>query len=137
MSMEERYGTRDLTYSSWHRTLHPSLHYIDLDAVEYCARCKEPLALLELAQDVGQTSKTTTVLRKLARRSNLPAYLVFWKKEGDSISQFRIRQVWPNWGEEQTMSPEEYEGWLLSLRSGHRCPLASSGRWHDDDRRVS
>ena len=87
MSMEERYGSRDLTYSAWHRTLDPSLHYIDLDAIEYCAQCKEPLALLELAQDVGQGWKATTVLRKLARKARLPAYLVFWKKEGDEIVQ--------------------------------------------------
>jgi len=121
MSMEERYGTRDLAYSAWHRILDPSLHYIDLDAIEYCAQCKEPLALFELAQDVGQGWKATTVLRKLARKARLPAYLVFWKKEGDEIVQLRVREVWPCYGQENTMSPAEYEQWLLSLREQHDC----------------
>ena len=65
MSLKERYGKRDLTYSSWHRPESISrflekryaynLDFIDLDAIEYCHFCKEPLALIELAQDVGQS----------------------------------------------------------------------------------
>ena len=81
MTRFERTGRRDLTYSSWHRGIEPytqsNLPYVDLDAVEYCRKCDEPLALVELAQDVGQEFKATTVMRKLAAKAGLPAYLVF------------------------------------------------------------
>jgi len=126
MSREERFGTRDLTYSSWHRRVEPAdrntLTYIDLDAVEYCHRCREPLALLELARDVGQAFKPTTVLRALAERAQVPAYLVFYKPDADgNIIGFRMRQVYPRAGEWQTLSPGEYAAFLVRLRSLHVC----------------
>ena len=48
---------------------------IDLDAslyIEYDDGTKEPLALIETAQDIGQTYKNTTVTKKLAERAKLP-----------------------------------------------------------------
>lgn len=78
---EERYGTRDRTYSAWHRRLSTRrfvgidraqlLAMIDLDAslyVEYDDRTKEPVALIETARDVGQEHKPVTVTRRLAVR---------------------------------------------------------------------
>jgi hypothetical protein len=126
MSREERFGTRDLTYSSWHRRAEPSnrnvLTYIDLDAIEYCHRCREPLALLELARDVGQTFKPTTVLKALAERADVPAYLVFYKPdESGNIIGFRMRQVYPRAGEFISLTPDEYAGFLVHLRSLHVC----------------
>lgn len=64
---EEQYGTRDLTYSAWHRRLSTrrfvgieraqALAMIDLDAalyIEYDQGSKHPVALIETARDVGQ-----------------------------------------------------------------------------------
>ena len=64
MSQEERHGTRDRSYSAWHRRQSTRryigiekatlLAMIDLDAslyVEYDDGTKEPLALIETAQD--------------------------------------------------------------------------------------
>lgn len=124
MSREERYGERDLAYSSWHRTIedeHEPLDYIDIDAVEYCHNCKKPLALIELAQDIGQKNKPTTVTRILARRADIPAYLVFYKKnQEEQIEGFRVRMVSPRWGKEKEMSVDEYVNFLFSLREKHR-----------------
>lgn len=124
MSREERYGERDLTYSGWHRTIedeHEPLDYIDLDAVEYCHECKKPLALIELAQDIGQQHKTTTVTRNLAKLASLSAYLVFYRTglEGQ-IQNFRVKMVSPQWGEEENMTPNEYAAFLFSLREKHK-----------------
>lgn len=120
MSMHERYGRRDLTYSSWHRTLHPSLHWIDIDAVEYCAVCKEPLVVIETAQDVGQAFKPTTVLRNVARRMGVPGYLVFYKANDGTVERLRVRKVWPQYEPVAVMTPEDYEAWLLAIREHHR-----------------
>ena len=83
MAQEEKYGTRDRTYSAWHRRLSTQrfvgiekaqlLAMIDLDAalyVEYDDGTKEPLALIETAQDVGQAYKPATVTLRLAKRAD-------------------------------------------------------------------
>ena len=70
MPHEEVTGTRDRTYSAWHRRMSTrryvgieaaqTLGMIDLDAslyVEYDDSTKEPLALIETARDVGQEFK--------------------------------------------------------------------------------
>jgi len=64
MAEREKYGVRSLEYSRWHRTdsVHRFLgleraHHlpmIDLDALEYCRLCSQPLLLIETARDVGQ-----------------------------------------------------------------------------------
>jgi hypothetical protein len=99
----ERFGTRDLTFSKWHR---PERHggvlpewcsAIDIDFCEYCAFCKKPLALIELARDVGQPSKPTTVLENLSRLSGVPAYCILYTgQDPDVIVAARIRRVQPN-----------------------------------------
>jgi len=139
VSLKERYGKRDLTYSRWHRPKSISrfldnqhaynLDFIDLDAIEYCYFCKEPLALLELAKDVGQSHKSTVVCCNLANRANLPAYLVFYTSENGDIAQFRVCQVAPAFEDYGILTPREYAGLLQGFREDHypdceRCQLA-------------
>lgn len=132
MSLHERTGRRDLTYSAWHRPpsigrfLPPevarALTYIDVDAVEVCDDCGEPLLLIELARDVGQAHKPTTIMQRLARRADLPAALSFYRVGDDSdIDSFRVRLVEPASTGELVLSPASYECWLRSLRETHRC----------------
>ena len=47
MTRYEKTWKRDLTYSLWHRKLEDEITMIDIDSVEYCPTCFEPLALLE------------------------------------------------------------------------------------------
>ena len=123
MSRQERYGTRDLTYSKWHRTLADDLTYIDVDALEYCQRCREPLALIEIARDVGQSFKATPVLRKLAARAGVPAYCALYRIEDDTVVSFRVRKLVPvftDWCDIDT------DGWVKLLRlfrDQHQCEL--------------
>lgn len=131
MSDLERYGVRDLTYSQWHREasmsrfLAPSIAHelamIDLDAIEYCRRCSKPLLLVELAKDVGQSFKATTVLRQLAALSGLRAVLVFWAPEASDVGHFRVKSVHPYVGEELLFTPTQYAAFLWSFRLTHPC----------------
>src|SRR5258708_13885845 len=89
MSQEERFGTRDRTYSAWHRRASLG-RFIGADRAQLVSMCdidaalwlehddltKEPLALIETARDLGQPFKSGTVLLHLARRARLPAYVV-------------------------------------------------------------
>jgi len=102
---------------------------IDLDAslyVEYDDGTKEPLALIETAQDIGQPYKTATVTRNLAIKADLPCYVVLykladWDNPADTrfkdIVQFRVRELSPtcdyNW---RIYTPDEWAKKLLAMR---------------------
>jgi hypothetical protein len=137
---EERYGTRDRTYSAWHRRLSTrrfvgieraqSLAMIDLDAalyVEYDDGSKAPVALIETAIDVGQSYKSATVTMRLAMLSGLPCYCVLYScgstpnpadPKWPDISSFRVKRLWPkpehSW---RTVKPAEWAGALLKIRA--------------------
>lgn len=138
MPQEEVYGTRDRSYSAWHRRSSTgryigiekaqTLAMIDLDAslyVEYDDGTKEPLCLIETAQDVGQKYKTSTVTKNLAKLSTariLPAYVLLYKlsdqpNPADSrwkdIESFRVMRIWPN--PEYTWRPVTPERWAQAL----------------------
>ncbi len=141
MAQEERFGTRDRSYSAWHRRmstrrfvgieLAQTLAMIDLDAalyVEYDDASREPIALIETAEDRGQKYKCAAVTKRLAARCNpiLPAYILLYTKSNQcnpsdpsvfDISGFRYRRVWPepetNW---LNVTPKEWANMLVSLR---------------------
>lgn len=101
MSRQERTGLRDLSFSRWHRSLPNRCSALDIDLVEYCGICSAPLALIETTAGVG--FKPTTVLRALAARAGLPAYLV--QVHIDEAAQIgspgrilscRLEQVYPS-----------------------------------------
>lgn len=137
---EERYGTRDRSYSAWHRRLSTRrfvgleqaqlLAMIDLDAslfVEYDDEMKEPLALIETARDVGQRFKPATVTCRLAQMAGLPCYVALYtcadeRNPADprwqDIERFRIRRMWPHpeaaW---RTLAPKDWAEALLKIRT--------------------
>jgi hypothetical protein len=95
---------------------------IDLDSIEVCHDCREPLMLLELARDVGQTFKATAIMRELAERSSVPAAVTFYLVDGSNdISRFRVRSVSPPGDHEYVVTPAQYARWLQSLRDRHTC----------------
>jgi hypothetical protein len=136
---EERFGSRDRTYSAWHRRMSVRrfvgiekaqlLSMIDLDGALYCefdAVTSEPLALIETALDQGQRRKTATVTRRLAERARLPAYAVLYApasypNPADAtqcdVASFRVKRLWPcperDW---RTLNPLEWAEALLRIR---------------------
>lgn len=83
MPLEEITGTRDLTFSTWHRTLPPDCTWIDIDCCHYCRYCSSLLALFELVRSPDAESLAEACLRKpaaiterLAIRLAIPAYKV-------------------------------------------------------------
>jgi len=138
---EEKYGHRDLIYSAWHRRgstrrfigLEKAqlLAMVDLDVslwLEYDDGTKDTLALVETAQDVGQSIKPATVLLKLAKRIHpvVPAYICLYTPSvalnpADSrwpdIEKFRCKRLWPFPENVYTeYSPREWAEKLLKMR---------------------
>lgn len=151
MAQEEVYGSRDRSYSAWHRRKSirrfvgiekaQTLAMIDLDGslyVEYDDGTKEPLALIETAMDRGQTIKPYTVTKKLARRAHpvLPAFVLLYRISNTEnpadpstldIDQFRVKAIWPepesDW---YTLTPLQWARALCQIRidSAHQVDLS-------------
>ena len=108
-------------FSEFHRK-HDGISGIDLDFVETCPRCKEPLAFFETAFDKGQTFKATTTTEWIARKCGKPSFLVFYKpgEKMDEIEVFRVQILTPEKSEQYFMRPEEFINMLRGLQDKHK-----------------
>lgn len=132
MSEKERTGSRDLTYSRWHRT--DSLKrfldvreafackVIDIDWCEYCGICKAPLALVETKE--SRTVFDANITSALARLAGVQAFTVSYWRDGDDIGGFLVRRLVPEVGPIREMSPPQYAEFLYALRLHHDCSRA-------------
>lgn len=88
-----------------------------------CKRCKEPLALVETARDVGQDifKKNATVTTRIAQRCELPAYVLFYKvDQGGKIEGFRVVRMAPHRSQrQQVVTPSQWVGHLRSIHADH------------------
>ena len=148
---EERYGSRDRTYSAWHRRRSTRrfvgmeraqlLSMIDIDGALFCEfddDTLEPLALIETAIDRGQKRKPATVTRRLAARARLPAYVVLYapasyRNPADpsqfDVERFRVKRLWPQPEREwRTLNPLEWAEALCQIRewAAHRADLGAA-----------
>lgn len=134
----EQYDTRDRAYSAWHRapsirrylrtTQAESLTMVDLDSVvftEYDHGAKMPLALVEVAMDIGQ-EKPAGVLQQLARLAGVPAYVALYTPAASAnpanpnwadIESFRVKRMWPRpeygW---RILTPMQWARALVQIR---------------------
>lgn len=126
MSREERFGTRDLAFSRWHRRIpRDDFTWLDIDHCAYCNNCKQVIYLAELARDVGQAFKTTTVTRNLANRLGVPALLILYTADqAEQITTFRIQKIAPTWTEIKVVEPQVLVNWIAKTRDEHVCAPA-------------
>ena len=135
----EQYETRDRSYGAWHRAPSigrylrgaqaESLTMADLDSVlftEYDNGSKLPLALVEVARDIGQ-DKPAGVLRKLAEMADVPAFVALYTPSAHAnptnpnwcdIEAFRVQRLWPRpesrW---RMLTPAQWARALVQIRS--------------------
>jgi len=102
-------------YSDFHRK-YDGIAYIDVDAVECCMYCYEPLAIIETCYDKGQEWKATTLSKIIASRLNIPCFLVFYKELTPTSLTFRIKRIRSRQTKFQIMSEDQ---WVIELRKFH------------------
>ena len=102
-------------YSDFHRK-YDGIAYIDVDAVECCMYCYEPLAIIETCYDKGQEWKATTLSKIIASRLNIPCLLVFYKELTPTSLTFRIKRIRSRQTKFQIMSEDQ---WVIELRKFH------------------
>lgn len=113
-------GKRDMAYSKWHRTLGDDITMIDIDSVEYCDICLEPLALVETAHG-WQLNKVADVTRRMAEKLGVPCYIVLYEKgKRDKIVKFKLKQLWPVESGWKTLTPDQMAMFITELHSAHQ-----------------
>lgn len=139
MARHERYGTRDNTISRWHRTLSDRCQMVDIDACEYCKKCKSPIALIEYARDVGQEFKPATITTRLANDAGIAAYVVLYStpdgwnpavvEEWEQVdwpkvlTGFRVQQTAPTRTKFTHVSYDQFKDFVEQLHE-HDCRRA-------------
>jgi hypothetical protein len=93
---------------------------IDVDSVEVCPDCYEPLALLETCYDKGQKYKATTLVKTLSERLRVPSFLVFYKNVGQGSLTFRIKRLHVPSASFEYMNEDEWVRELYQLQNEHR-----------------
>ena len=105
-------------YNDWHRQ-YEGIAMIDVDSVECCPQCYEPLAMIETCYDKGQKYKSTTLLKTLASRLQIPSFLVFYKKVAQGSLTFRIKRLWVSNAHFELMNEDEWVRELYQLQHQH------------------
>ena len=106
-------------YNEWHRQFE-GLAGIDVDFIECCPKCYEPLAIKETAYDKGQEYKATTFVNMLGNRLQIPVFLVFYRLDDLGVMNLRVQRVRPFKSQIQVMSVEKWTSILYDLQSKHK-----------------
>lgn len=115
-----KYGHGD-PYSEWHR-IYAGIAMIDIDQVEACKNCKEPLLLVEAAYDDGKYNKAYRTTQRLAQRADLPAYLLYWTRKNGHMTWFKIRKIAPKETSTLTqITPSQWLRVLFMIHRKHKC----------------
>ena len=121
------YAFSNGAYSDWHRK-YDGIAYIDVDSVECCINCYEPLAIIETCYDKGQTWKATTLSKIIASRLNIPCFLVFYKELNQTSLTFRIKRIRSSQTEFQLMNENEWVVILRDLHNHHQLSCKKKGK---------
>ena len=121
------YAFSNGAYSDWHRK-YDGIAYIDVDSVECCISCYEPLAIIETCFDKGQTWKATTLSKIIASRLNIPCFLVFYKPLNQTSLTFRIKRIRSSQTEFQLMNEDEWVAILRDLHNHHQLNCKKKGK---------
>ena len=116
MSPRYTYFEKGNAFNEWHRTI-DGLAAVDVDLMEVCGKCYQPLLLIEHAFDKGQTHKTCTAVLKLAKQSKIPAMLIFYK----DMKTFRVKKLYPTMENERTVQASTLIRYLRKLHNLHKC----------------
>jgi hypothetical protein len=146
MARHTKHFDKDL-YSKWHRK-YDGIAFLDIDSVEVCRFCYEPLAIIETAYYKGHTNKATTLTKEIAKRCSVPAYLLFYyeldtpakppleapKHPQISTDGLRydidLRFVWRNLSDyPPTFEETDQDGWLNELNMLHKRHSEVCRKW--------
>ena len=105
-------------YNDWHRQFE-GIAGIDIDFIEVCPKCYQPLAVKETCYDKGQKYKATTLTKRVAEALRVPGFLVFYTPMGVDM-KFRIKRITEPVSEIYEMTSDQWLAYLYELHKEHR-----------------
>ena len=114
-------------YNDWHRK-YDGIAMIDVDSVECCVNCYEPLAIIETCFDKNQKFKSTTLSKIIASRLNIPCFLVFYKPLDQDTLTFRIKRIRASQTEFQLLNENQWVDILRDLHQNHNQNCKKKGK---------
>jgi hypothetical protein len=105
-------------YSLWHRQQHSGVAMCDLDAIEMCVACYQPLILIETVMLKNQElRKGHSMTRKLSIKAGLPAFIVWYKFIGEMPAYVLVKKIAPDYKGGFSSEPVRYtfDQWLNYL----------------------
>jgi len=117
-------------YNEWHRQVqNDHWRMIDLDAYEYCLKCRNGIAIMESTYDVGKYNKVAYLTADIGTKLGIPAYIVYYSIEGVDQPTFKIAKINAileeidpiSEGSLIELNEQEYIGYLNWLREQHVC----------------
>ena len=121
------YAFSNGNYNDWHRK-YDGIAMIDVDSVECCQYCYEPLAIIETCYDKGQKFKAITLSKIIAERLNIPCFLVFYKESTHGSLTFRIKRIRSSKTDFRLMNEDQWVKILRSLHDHHKLNCKSTKR---------
>lgn len=117
----EESGKRDLTYSTWHRTLPDYCYMVDADSIEW-RNGKGIVAIIETCNGnatIYRKKFQMMILRELASKLGIAVYLVaYYTDDAGAITCFERYDLsekdWPDCPK-KVMLPDEYKAFIMNL----------------------
>tara|TARA_R100000781_G_C4068902_1_gene123782 strand:- start:704 stop:1084 length:381 start_codon:yes stop_codon:yes gene_type:complete len=112
------YAFSNGSYNDWHRQFE-GIAGIDIDFIEVCPNCYEPLAIKETCFDKGQSFKATTLTKIVSERLRVPGFLIFYTPIEKGM-KFRIKRITEPYSEIYNVTQEEWLMYLRELQKDHK-----------------
>jgi hypothetical protein len=132
MALKELTGSRDLTFSTWHRSLRHDCSWIDIDCCHYCYYCNSLLALFELVRSRDEFSleeacrrKVAAITERVGSALDVPVFKVAYT--GDPLKHAAVMQVGKP--EITVMQPEKLAQFINDLHDCEFCRQHGQGRF--------
>ncbi len=132
MPHEERTGTRDLTFSRWHRTLPHDCSWIDIDSCHYCHYCQSLLALFELVRSPDEESlvdscrrKAASITERIGLGLRIPVFKIAYT--GSPLQSAAVMRI--GRPDVQIMQPDELAAFIDAIHDCSFCREKRGGRF--------
>ena len=106
-------------YSCWHRQqTHNAVAMMDVDKVECCIACNEPLVLAETVKENNQGyKKGHSMIRSLGLKAGIPTFLLWYHFIGEMPMWVKIKKIAPDYKNGYESEPERisFDQWLAYL----------------------
>ena len=106
-------------YSEWHRNqTHNGLAMMDVDKVECCIACNEPLLLAETVKENNQGyKKGHSMIRSLGLKAGLPTFIIWYHFVGEMPIHLKVKKIAPDYKNGYESEPKKisFDNWLAYL----------------------